>query len=86
MTWVKIPMLAAVDVVDVVEAVTVVAKAVDDMAGPRPVRCQLRHQKLGHARTSNNTYSPSALATRARMVICSALPWKRWLHTFVQSW
>jgi hypothetical protein len=34
-TWVEIPMLAAVEAV---EAVTVVAKAVEDMAGPHLVQ------------------------------------------------
>ena len=47
-TWVKIPTRAAVDAV---AAVTVVAKAVEDMARPHLVRCHVKHQKLGHART-----------------------------------
>ena len=33
--------------VDVVGTATVVAKAVEDMAGPHPVRCHVRHQKVG---------------------------------------
>ena len=36
---------------DAVPAMTAVAEAVEDMAGPHLVRCHLRHQKLGHART-----------------------------------
>ena len=31
------------DAVGAVAAVTVVAKAVEDMAGPHPVRCHVRH-------------------------------------------
>ena len=47
-TWVEIAKLA---VEDAVAAVTAVAEAVEDMAGPQPVRCHVRHQKLEHART-----------------------------------
>jgi hypothetical protein len=47
-TWVEIATLAAVDAVAVV---TVVAEAVEDMARPHLVRCHVKHQKLGHART-----------------------------------
>ena len=66
LTWVEIPMLAAEDTVG---TVTVVVKAVEDMARQHPVRCHVRHQKVGLARTSKDTYLPSALATRARMGI-----------------
>ena len=48
MTWVEIAMPAAEDAV---AAVTIVAEAVEDMVGPHPVRCHVRHQKLGHAST-----------------------------------
>jgi hypothetical protein len=47
-TWVEIATLAAEDAV---AAVTVVAEAVEDMARPHLVRCHVKHQKLGHART-----------------------------------
>ena len=47
-TWVEIAMLAAEDTV---AAVTAIAEAVEDMAGPQPVRCHVMHQKLEHART-----------------------------------
>ncbi len=73
-TWVEIAMLAAVDAV---AAVTVVTEAVEDMAGPHLVLCHVKHQKLGHARTLKVICSPSALATRAKTVICFAPPWKR---------
>jgi hypothetical protein len=32
-------------------AVSDAADAMEDMAGPHPVRCHVRYQKLGHART-----------------------------------
>jgi lauroyl/myristoyl acyltransferase len=66
-TWVEIAMLAAEDAV---AAMTGVAEAVEDMAGPHPVQYHLSHQKLGHAKTWKVTYSPSALVTRARTVTC----------------
>ncbi len=47
-TWVEIAMLAAEDAE---AAMTAVAEAVEDMAGPHPVQCHVSHQKLGHART-----------------------------------
>ena len=63
--------------VDAVAAVTVVAGAVEDMAGQHPVQCHVRHHKLGCARILKVIFSPSALATRAKTVICYTPPWKR---------
>ena len=49
MTWVEIAMLAAADAM---AAVTIVAEAVEDMAGPHPVRCHVGIGSWGtHART-----------------------------------
>ena len=45
------------------------------------VHYQVKGVKSGPARTSKVISLPSALATRARMEICSALPWRRWPHT-----
>ena len=47
-TWLEIAMLAAEDAV---AAMTAVAEAVEDMAGPHPVQYHVSHQKSGHART-----------------------------------
>ncbi len=48
MTWVEIATLAAEDAV---AAMTAVAGAVEDMAGPHLVQYHISHQKSGHART-----------------------------------
>ena len=70
MTWVKKPKLVAEDTEVSVDKV---GKAVEDIAVPHWYLCHTRHQKLEPVRTSKDTYSPLALATRARMEICSAL-------------
>ena len=82
MTQVKKPRLAGEDV-----AVTAVEvrKVAEDATVPCRDLCQVRHHKLGPARTSKETFSPLALETRARMKICSALPWRRWRCTYVRS-
>ena len=62
---------------DMVEMADKVGKAVEDMVELPQELCRARHQKLGPARTSKVISLQSALATRARMEICSALPWRR---------
>ena len=80
LTWVKIPMLVAEDA-------SVTADKVQKVAEDATVPCQdlyqVRHQKLGLARTSKYTCSPLALETRARMKIRFTLPWRRWQSTLV---
>jgi hypothetical protein len=73
---------AALDAVEMVEEVTA---AVEDAEGLPQELCHARHQKLGPARTSKVISLPLALATRAWMEICSALPWRRWPRTLAQS-
>ncbi len=71
-------MLAALDMVEMADKV---GKAMEDAKKLPQELCLARHQKSGPARTSKVISSQSALATRARMEICSALPWRRWQHT-----
>ncbi len=62
--------LAALDMVEMVDKVTAAMEDVEEL--PQEL-CHARQQKLGPARTSKVISLPSALATRARMEICSAL-------------
>ncbi len=75
-------MPAALDAVEMAEEVTA---AVEDAEGLPQKLCHARHQKSGPARTLKVISSSSALVTRARMEICSALPWRRWPRTLAQS-
>ncbi len=72
--WLKKVMPAALDVVEMADKVTAAVEDVEEL--PQEL-CHARHQKLGPARTLKVTSLPLALATRARMEMCSALPWRR---------
>ncbi len=66
---------------DAVETADEVGKAMEDAVKLPQELCLARHQKLGPARTLEVISLHSALATRARMEICFALPWRRWQRT-----
>ncbi len=66
---------------DAVEMADKVGKAMEDAVELPPELCLARHQKSGPARTLKVISLQSALATRARMEICSALLWRRWQCT-----
>ncbi len=74
MRWLKQVTPAVLDAVETAEEVTL---AVEDAEGLPQELCLARHQKSGPARMSKVISLPSALATRAKMEICSALPWRR---------
>jgi hypothetical protein len=63
---------------DVVETADEEGEAVEDAVKLPQELCLARHQKSGPARTLKVISLQSALATRARMEICYALPWRRW--------
>ncbi len=66
---------------DAVEMENKVGEAMEDAVELPQELCLARHQKSGPARTSKVISLQSALATRARMEICSAFPWRRWQRT-----
>ncbi len=79
---VKQVMLATLDTVEMADKVTAAVEDVEEL--PQEL-CHARHQKSGPERTLKVISLPSALATRARMEICSALPWRGWPRTLGQS-
>ncbi len=64
-------MPAMLDMVETADEVTVAMEDVEEL--PQKL-CHARQHKSGPARTLKVISLPSALATRARMEICSALP------------
>jgi hypothetical protein len=80
--WLEQVTSAALDVVEMVDEVTAAMEDVEEL--PQEL-CHARHQKSGPVRTSKVISLPLALATRVKMEICSALPWRRWPPTLGQS-
>ncbi len=76
--WLKQVTPAALDAVEMTDKV---GKAVEDTVELPQELCLARHQKLEPAKILKVISLQSALATRARMEICSALPWRRWQRT-----
>ncbi len=76
--WLKQVMPAVLDAVEMADKV---GKAMEDAVELPQELCLARHQKSGPARTLKVTSLQSALATKARIEICSALSWRRWQHT-----
>ncbi len=66
---------------DAVEMADEVGEAMEDAVELPQELCLPRHQKSGPARTLKVISFQSAWATRARIEICSALPWRRWQGT-----
>ncbi len=76
--WLKQVTPAALDMVETADEV---GKAMEDAIELPQELCHARHQKLGPAKTSKVISLQSALATRERMEITYALPWRRWQRT-----